>query len=54
MPFITKENTTMTNLQQTLEIQGSKHYYELDPTLHTDSDDDYDDMSPCIVGLLHI
>ena len=42
----------MTSLQQTLQLWGSK-YYELNLTLFTNSNDEYDDLSSCIVGSLH-
>ena len=42
----------MTNLQQTLELWGSK-YYEDNSTLHTNSNDKYGDMPLCASDSSH-
>ena len=43
----------MTNSRQPLELLWrSKYYYELNPTLHSSVDDEYDDVLPCTIGSL--
>ena len=53
--FLNNGLTTMTsNLQQSIQPSyGSKYYYKLIPTLHTNSNVEYDDMWPCRVLSLH-